>query len=133
MTKRNANPKPTAKSILREERQERDIIDRLKKKGIGAILTEAMVQQSIVDALEAYGAIVLQTNLAKGRVIADKGVPDLIITHDGWPENAWLGMEIKKPGGKATPEQAALAARKRIVIVDNVDDAIKEFRAFVIE
>ena len=96
-----------------------------------SILTEAMVQDAIVEALKAHGCTVLQTNLAKGRVIADKGVPDLIITHDGWPENAWLGMEVKKPGGKATPEQAALAARKRIVIVDNVFDAVAEYRRFI--
>ncbi|NBW10336.1 MAG: hypothetical protein EBR82_20135 [Caulobacteraceae bacterium] len=73
----------------------------------------------------------LQTNLAKARVIASKGVPDLIITHDKWPAYAWLGMEIKKPGGKPTPEQAALAARKRIVIVDDVFVALDEYHRFI--
>ena len=111
MRPRKPKPAPTAKSIL----------------------TEAMVQRAIVEALEAHGCTVLQTNLAKARVIATKGVPDLIVTHNSWPRYAWLGMEIKKPGGKPTPEQAALAARDRIIIVDNVDDAVAALRGFVVD
>lgn len=70
---------------------------------------EDELQAAIVDGLQVIGFTVLQTNLAKSRVIADKGVPDLLVRGDGWPPGALLGLELKRERGRwSSTEQRVL-------------------------
>lgn len=85
---------------------------------------ECDVQSAIVGALRVSGFTVLQTNLAKARVICDPGVPDLIVSSDAWPYAMWLGLEVKNETGRLSDEQAALYAAHRIEVVRSIDDAL---------
>ena len=104
-------------------------------------LREEDIQHTIVQGLGLLGYDVLQTS-RRGIVCkrcgqktyggdgADKGVPDLLITHDSWPKCAALMMECKGPRTRVSPEQRDLERRGRTVIVRSWEEAIAAVRAF---
>jgi hypothetical protein len=96
----------------------------------GAV-TEEMIQAAIVEYLRIRKLTALQTNLAKRRVVCDFGVPDVLVSSDWLPEGCWLGMEVKKPGGKLTARQKELYLGGFIVIVHSIDEAWKEWQLFI--
>ena len=99
------------------------------------VCSENDVQAAIVEYLRTIRRkTVKQTNLATKKIIADPGVPDLIITDDWYPVGCWLGLELKRPEvkygnkvvqkrGTPSAEQKALESRGRIVIVDSIEGA----------
>jgi hypothetical protein len=53
------------------------------------------------------------------------GTPDLLVTRRTWPRGVWLGIEVKAPGGRPTPAQAALLAEGRIAIIHSPEEALQ--------
>jgi hypothetical protein len=66
-----------------------------------SLLTEAQIQTSIVDLLNACKYVVLVTS-ARVKTGNSFGIPDLLVRNPNWPYGLWLGMEVKTPGGKWT-------------------------------
>ena len=108
-------------------------------------LKEEEVQASIIDGLTLMRFTVLQASRRrfliecprcghrfrpKGGDGADKGVPDLIITSEAWPQLVWLGLEVKGTETKVSPEQQSLAERGHIAVVRSWDEAVEIVRAF---
>lgn len=63
---------------------------------------------------------------------ADRGVPDLLVSHDawgggGWP--LWVGVEVKGPKTPLSPEQRELEASGRIVVVRSWQEAVAAVQA----
>jgi hypothetical protein len=94
---------------------------------------EAGLQRVIVQALRLLGFTVLQTSRHRKRCWrcgtwpaggdgADRGLPDLLI----WSptRGAWIGVELKRTGGRLSPEQAALARRGMIHVARTLEEAL---------
>lgn len=96
-------------------------------------VSEEALQNQIQDYLKLKfkGLRVLATNKAKARVICDKGVPDLIVTHDSWPGSMWIGLEVKTPIGRLSKEQTELHEAGRITVVRSLDDAEEAVCKFI--
>ncbi len=56
---------------------------------------------------------------------ASKGVPDLVVSHPAWPEGTWLGLEVKGPQTRVSPEQKSLADAGRIRVVRSIAEALE--------
>jgi hypothetical protein len=95
---------------------------------------EAGLQRVIVAALKLAGFVVLQTNRHRKRCWrcgtwpsggdgCDKGVPDLLIWAPA--RGAWIGVELKKTGGRLSPEQAALARRSMIHVARSLEEVLR--------
>lgn len=93
---------------------------------------EGPVQSRIVRALRESGVQVLQTSRHRRRCQrcgsyqtagdgCDKGLPDLF----AWSElrQAWVGLEVKGPTTRVSPEQRALADAGRIHVVRTSEEA----------
>lgn len=104
--------------------------------------TEEQIQARLVDLLRLYRYTVLPTNRNRRRCPSCRtfdnrpdamiaGIPDLLVTHDSWPEGVWLGIEMKRDASsRVRPEQQALLDRKRILICWDEQagfEAVKEF------
>lgn len=98
--------------------------------------TEEAVQRTIVEALRILGYVVLVTSRRRHRCRVcgafssggdgcDRGIPDLLVSLD---DARWLGMEVKGPRTRVSPEQRSLAADGRIRIVRSVEDALAAVR-----
>ena len=90
-------------------------------------LTEAQIQEQIVEGLRALGYEVLVTSARSVRqgYGADHGVPDLLVSHRSW-DMAWLGLEVKRPDGPVRwshPEQERLWRAGRTAVVRSLEDA----------
>ena len=86
-------------------------------------------QTQIVDGLRLAGALVLVTERrAGGRAGGiDKGLPDLGVRFPEWTSGMWLGVEVKRPGGRpSSPEQAALVANGHVLKATKVADLARE-------
>lgn len=55
----------------------------------------------------------------------DRGIPDLLVSLG---DGRWLGLEVKGPKTRLSPEQRSLAADGRIRIVRSVEDALAAVR-----
>lgn len=99
----------------------------------GIVLKEESVNRSVRDALEMLGFVVLSTTVrnARGGYGASKGVPDLLVSRDGW--GCWMGLEIKGPKTRVSDEQKDLEARGLIVIAQSVDEALCAVQDFAAE
>ena len=101
------------------------------------VLTEDQIQGQIVDGLRALGYVVLITSrrrkkcpfcgkYASGGDGADKGVPDLLVADKDDRDYTWVGLEVKRPGGKwSSPEQKELAGQKWTARVESFDQAVR--------
>lgn len=98
--------------------------------------SEDDVQATIVEALRLLGYVVLVTSRRRKRCRVcgafssggdgcDRGIPDLLVSLD---DARWLGMEVKGPRTRVSPEQRSLAADGRIRIVRSVEDALAAVR-----
>jgi len=97
--------------------------------------TEAQIQQSIIQYLTLKGWHVLRQNAGallnpQGRPVrmGEPGTPDLLAIKDGQPP---LFVEVKRPGKRPTPIQAAMAARltahgARCLVATSVEDVQDE-------
>lgn len=97
---------------------------------------EKDIQAAIEDALRLCGYDVLHTNThgVRRATGASKGVPDLLVSRSGWWPSTWIGLEVKRPGGKwSSPEQQDLNERGRTVRVESVLDALKAMNRAEIE
>jgi hypothetical protein len=109
-------------------------------------MNEKQLQRQIVDYLRLHGYIVLEVGsyrqqarcpscgaffYARGSYGNSIGTPDLFIAPAKDPSAMWLGVELKRPFStpKLRPEQAALAEKKRIRIVQS----LKEVQEVVLE
>lgn len=54
----------------------------------------------------------------------DAGLPDLLVTHPGWPV-FWMPIEMKKPGGKVRTAQEKLFKDGRSIICYSAKDALE--------
>ncbi len=101
--------------------------------------TEAEIHRQIKEVLTRLGYVVLDTSRkpkrcpscgAWGRSGAgdgvSKGTPDLFVTHPAWRfcDCAWIGLEVKRPGGRLRPEQAELERQSLVYVVHSVDEAL---------
>ena len=91
---------------------------------------EARVVTEIQRAIEAAGGTYLRCGQRNARGAGNTvGAPDLFLRLRTWVPNVWIGVEVKAPGGRARPAQAALADINAIVIVDTVEDAMDAVNA----
>jgi hypothetical protein len=108
------------------------------REAIAGSVREREIQEAIVQYLKLNKLAVLVTNVSVRKAAAEAGrnavgfvcspgVPDLLVTSRYWPEGAWLGLEVKRPGGKLSPAQKA---EGRIVVVRSIDDAREAVKAF---
>lgn len=72
-------------------------------------------QQEIVDALRAVGVTVI--------VVNQEGVPDLFCEYKG----RWTPIEVKRPRGRLTTQQAALRRVASYPVVYGVTEALAVF------
>lgn len=105
------------------------------------VVREEDVQANIIATLSTMGLRVLQTShrvkmvccphcqgkfRPPGNYGATKGVPDLLVR---CPEQdapgAWLGMEVKGPKTRLSPEQKELEQEQSIIIVRSLEDALR--------
>ena len=97
--------------------------------------TEAEIQATIIEGLRLMQYIVLCTTHRVKRCRkcgtfpnagygADKGVPDLLVTHRRWPAGLFLGLEIKGAKTALSPEQKELLDLNRIIICRSWEDAL---------
>lgn len=91
---------------------------------------ERDVQQAITDALELAGFTVRHTSAfrQKGSSGVSLGVPDLLVFVPGFPW-VYIGIEVKRPGGKLSADQTAAVEREEYAMVDNPVDALEFVRA----
>lgn len=88
-------------------------------------LTEAALQEQIVEGLRALGYEVLVTSARSVRqgYGADHGVPDLLV---GSKDTiSWFGLEVKRPGPVewSHGEQCRLWQEQRTAVVRSFEDA----------
>lgn len=88
---------------------------------------ERDVQDAIVAALRFAGFHVMHTSAfrQKGPSGVSKGVPDLLVSIDGFPY--WfIGIEVKRPGRIkwSCPEQEENARMNRVLVVQSVHAAL---------
>lgn len=97
-------------------------------------MRESEISGAIKTGLKAMGYVVLSTASYHSKIGRKTGisvgVPDLLVSHDNWPNGSWLGLEIKNAKGILGPEQEALEKAGRIVIARSWDDAIAAVRRF---
>lgn len=92
-------------------------------------MTEREVQDQVRKALRSLGYTVLSTSSgASGRPRKfhnnqDKGVPDLLVSKEGW--GVWIGLEVKSEKGALQPEQRDLADKGMVFVVRSLDDALR--------
>jgi len=102
---------------------------------------EAAVQRSIVDLLRQVGYSVFSTSRVRKRCVrcghfsaggdgVDKGLPDLMVTRDGW--GLFCGLEVKAEDGHPTPEQKAAIERGLYSIVRSPEQGLGALRGFEI-
>lgn len=101
-------------------------------------MTEGNIQSEIVGALKKMGYDVHSTSTYRkpgvGHGSSKKGLPDILVSHRGWPVAVWLGLETKKPKGSIkSTEQAELEAKGRIIVVTSLDDALEAVRRIELE
>lgn len=96
---------------------------------------ESEVQSLTIELLTLHKYTVLvNTVKLRGRRAGmhntgqSKGIPDLSVTKDYWPVGVWVGLEMKRPGGKMRPEQEALFNRGRILVSDDCEDALRQLK-----
>lgn len=102
-------------------------------------ISEDQIQKLIIEGLEWHGYLVMETSRRRKRSVcptcgttfwqaggdgATKGVPDLLVIHKSWPKFVWVGLEVKGPNTRVSPEQAELAAEGFIFIVRSLADAL---------
>lgn len=107
-------------------------------------LRERDLQQHIRAALTHVGYSSLETGVPKRKTACPKcrhpftptggnnsrGVPDLLVWRDGWPEGVLLGLEVKGQDTAVSDAQKALAASCRVVIVRSIRDALLALRGW---
>lgn len=78
---------------------------------------ERDIQEAIVKALEVCGCIVMQTSAwrQRGPSGVTPGIPDLLVRWPGLTPGYVLGIEVKAPNGRPTPEQRQAEANGFIV------------------
>lgn len=94
------------------------------------VASESQVQASVVEFLRLHRMTVLETS-KRGQqrpgggwsTLATPGVPDLLVRHPLWPRGAALMMEVKRPGGRMSPEQTALWESGSTCRVESVEAA----------
>lgn len=95
--------------------------------------SEDDVQATIVEALRLLGYVVLVTSRRRKRCRVcgafssggdgcDRGIPDLLVSLG---DGRWLGLEVKGPKTRLSPEQRGLQAAGRIIVVRSVKDALQ--------
>lgn len=102
------------------------------RRGAAREQSEFDIENTIIDALTAAGFIVMKggSRVTFGSTGADRGHPDLSITHPTWPSCLWCLLEVKKPkGSKVSAEQNALLESGRTVLVTSVPDAVRAVQA----
>ena len=99
-------------------------------KNVRPRVSEEQVQRSIQNSLHLRGYLVLSTvhRYRKGQQAAgygaSKGVPDLLVrVPRAFGEALWLGLEVKGPSTRLSPEQQALEDAGAIVVVRSPEDA----------
>lgn len=109
------------------------------KKQAERMVSEDEIQRAIIVDLRLRGYEVLETSehrraepcphckkfhtSTQGRGCLP-GVPDLLVTHEDFPELCFLGLEVKGPKTPITPKQQQLADAGRTVIVYSVKEAL---------
>lgn len=117
----------------------------LKLKLSPVIETEDGIQQRIMEALAYRGYLVLSTvhrykrqtcekcghnQWAKGGYGATKGIGDLLVAVPKARPRLWLMLDVKRPGGKLSPEQQLLAEAGLLVRVENEQEALAAVQAY---
>lgn len=96
---------------------------------------EEDVQAEIIKELTARGYRVLQASVRykccwncgerqRGGTGQTPGIPDLLVTYDGWAKGVFIGLEVKSASGRPTDAQKELLGRGLIFLVRNVGEAL---------
>lgn len=84
---------------------------------------EKDVVRAVEEALTWDGWFVARTNRGgKATRRLKAGTPDLFATKP--PMRCWIGIEVKRPGGRVRERQAELQRQESIIIVDDAADAL---------
>lgn len=112
----------------------------LKLKLAPVVETEEGVQSRIIQALGWLGHTVLSTVhrwkrqtcpacgytfWPKGGYGSDKGIGDLLVGVPKAKPRLWLMLDVKRPGGKLSPEQKALADKGLLWRVESEQEALE--------
>lgn len=101
-------------------------------------LTEKDVQRQVKKVLALYGFTVSDFSQGyrpggrrHGTTRQTKGIPDIYAQHPILKVRLWI--EVKRPGGKVSPDQAAWAATEtasggEIWLIDSVDKLIADLK-----
>lgn len=99
---------------------------------------ENAIQGGIVMGYRSYGYLTLETNEHRRPVRCpccshfftpaggngrQAGVPDLLVSHEEWPQGLWFGVEIKGSHTAVSPAQQELRAAQRIVVARSFEEA----------
>lgn len=89
-------------------------------------MTESELQSSIKKALLDLGYTAKTTSnyMRNRRGAKEKGIPDVLVTHRRWERGIWLGLEVKLPKGRMSPDQDDLLKDGRIYVVTSIDEAV---------
>ncbi len=87
---------------------------------------ERDVQVTIITCLELAGFRVQHTSAFRQKASSGcaKGVPDLLCYHTARPGTI-LPIEVKRPGGRPSPEQSECLARGDYRIASSADEALE--------
>ena len=100
---------------------------------------EETIQQATIHALRAKGYRVEQTSHRvkltccpkchtkfhpSGAYGATKGISDLLIRNDRWPDLFWIQIEMKGPKTPLSPEQKEKRDADALAIARTVDEAV---------
>lgn len=96
------------------------------------LFNETMLQRAIVDTLVLAGFSVKHTSafLQKGPSGVSKGIPDLLVSHRAIPHR-YVGMEVKMPNGKLTPEQQQAVLMGEYIVVRSPEEATRAAFTFL--
>lgn len=112
----------------------------LKLKLSPVVETEDGIQTRIIQALSWLGHTALSTVhrwkrqtcpacghtfWPKGGYGATKGIGDLLVAVPKRSPRLWLMLDVKKPGGKLSPEQQVLADKGLLFRVESEEEALE--------
>lgn len=100
----------TRRPAMVEDTAQEAAVAYLRAAGYEVLVTTVRLRWSVCPRCDARVA----PRYATGQT---QGIPDLLVTHAGWPAGAWVGVELKGTHTQLSAEQRDLAERGRILVL----------------